>query len=446
MSEGLLYPRLPPAVAQKRLDELRALPPSLLAREARVHDRDAVFAALGGAQAGEQHLQELRAALVEVAARAGYPAERGTRASRERFDLEAAQVLRDRMQIVAAEAAAIDVWGFLGVLVVPDLCFWRFPSPPNDRVIGPDLTRHTFSRLWWRAYQLADLEPSGGLSALEAIPESVMNQLFERRSIGGNRLLVRGIARALLASPDRWPEIPRRRLVRDGIRRLRRLLAFTAPEALDEQTLADLIEQVFEETASALLAAPYDADARDDELEDESDEQDEPTQPEGDDPSLPSSNGHVPAAAGFDHLALGEIPAKIAMLVGELGGVTDHDLSAAFQRRYGIDVPEEEAQLLRRFAWSAKGRRFVELDKENQLWLPGSHPPQRIEQLGAWTIATIYDRALVLLHDHPQDDPFPVLVEEVYRADGRRVPRLVMSLVGKLINKARRDLGMPRRR
>jgi hypothetical protein len=431
MSEGVLYPRLPPAVARRRFQELQLLPVSLLPTETRSHDPDAVFAALGGAQAMEQHLEELRAALVTVAERAGYPNQRGTRESRERFDLECAAVLRDQMHIVAAEAAAIDVWAFLGVMLLPDLCFWRFPNPPEDRVIGPDLTRHTFASLWWRAYQLADLEPSGGLTALDAIPENVMNQIFERRAIGGNRELVRGVARTLIATQGQWPQIARRRLVRDSVRRIRRLLAFTSPEALDDATLAALLRQVFDETASALLDAPPSVS--------EPDDDDPPTQRDA--PPSSSQNGDkVLPEMDFDDVSLAEIPAQIAMLVSELGGISADDLPDAFERRYSVHVPSDKHQLLHRFAWSAKGRHLVELDEDNNLWLPGLKAASRVEQLGDWTISRIRDRASALLRAEPGRDPFTQLLSEVYTSEGGRVPRLIMSLVGKILNEAKRDL------
>jgi hypothetical protein len=436
VAEGLLYPRLPPAVARRRFEALTQLPAALLPSESRHHDPDAVFAALGGAKASEQHLGALRAALLEVAERAGYPNERGTRASRERFDLECAVVLRDQMQIVAAEAASIDVWAFLGVMLLPDLCFWRFPNPPQDRVIGPDLTRHTFARVWWRAHQLADLGPSTGLTALGAIPESVMNQIFERRAIGGNRNLVRGVARTLISTQDRWPEIPRRRLVRESTRRLRRLLAFTSPEALDDATLATFIGHIFDETATALIATPLDTLAT-------SEDDDVPGDPPPDPDMSPEgaqNSDDLSAGCYFDDIPLARLPAQIATLVNELGGVTDDALPAAFERRYGIHVPVEEHQLLHRFAWSAKGRRFVELDEDNNLWLPGPKAPGPVEQLGDWTISRIYEQAVARLHAHPETDPFEILVAEVYKADGGRVPRLVMRLVGKIVNRARRDL------
>jgi hypothetical protein len=154
-----------------------------------------------------------------------------------------------------------------------------------------------------------------------------------------------------------------------------------------------------------------------------------------------SENGdNVSDGADFDHVRLAEIPAQIAALVSELGGVRDDDLPGAFQRRYSIHVPTDEHQLLHRFAWSAKGRGFLELDEDNNLWLPGARAPAAVEQLGDWTINRVHERAAALLRAQPDSDPFEQLVHEVYRSDGGRVPRLIMSLVGKILNKARREL------
>jgi hypothetical protein len=126
--------------------------------------------------------------------------------------------------------------------------------------------------------------------------------------------------------------------------------------------------------------------------------------------------------------------------------LTDADLPAAFGRRYGVAVAKDDQQLIHRFAWSAKGRRFVELDEENDLWLPGQRNPQPIEQLSDWTLNRIHDRAVALLRQHPDQDPFEHLVSEVYTAGNGRTPRLIMSIVGKELNRARRDLGLGRSR
>jgi hypothetical protein len=443
VAESLLYPRLPPAIARRLFEASQGAPLDRLRTRAQTSHPDAVFAALGGVEVNEEHLRKLAAGMREAADEAGFPASPRTQETRDRFDLGCARILDGEARMVAAEAAAVDVWAFLGAVLVPEICFWRFPDPPADRVIGPDLTRHTLARLWWRGYQLKDLQDDGGLAALTLIPENEMNQLFERRSVGGNRALVRATARVLLTPDESWHNVNRRALVRDSLARLQRLLAFMMLEGLDEPTLEAFVRSVFDDAAAALssdMGAVAAVRAAREEFE-----APEPVSAESE--SAGDDETEEPFAGDLDHALLSRIPAQIATLVNELGGVPDDELVDRYQRRFRIQVPSEERDLIRRFAWSAKGRRFIELDEEDSLWLPGAQSPAEVEQLDDWTINRIYERAAELLRAHPDNhDPFDQLVHEVYRSDGGRVPRLVMSLVGRILNRARRDINGRRSR
>jgi hypothetical protein len=442
MTDSLLYPRLPPAIASRLFEDGLRTPLERLRKQAHTSHSDAVFAALGGIEVNEEHLTMLAAKVRGGAGESGFPERPRTQEARDRFDLACAEILHREMCLVPAEAAVVDVWAFLGAVLVPDVCFWRFEDPPADRVIGPDLTRHTLARLWWRAYQLKDLEDGGGLSALTHIPENEMNQLFERRSIGGNRAVVRATARVLLRPDEQWQTLTRRLLVRDGLLRLRRLIAFMTLEALDEIELERLIRSVFDEAAAALTAGGQpraDAERSDDDLPMAQPKPPTTTEtPDGG--GAAHEDAELLAEADFNQMLLSRIPAQIATLVNELGGVPDSELVERYEHRFKTQVPTDEHKLVRRFAWSAKGRRFIELDEENELWWPGAQPPSEIEQLGEWTIDRVYERATSLLRADPNHDPFEQLVLEVYRSDGGRVPRLVMSLIGRIVNRARRDI------
>jgi len=444
VAESILYPRLPPAVARHLFDASRGKPPPALRAQARTEHPDAVFAALGGVEASDRHLATLAHAVRAIADDHGFPHPPRTQDARDGFDLACARELQEKMHILAAEAAVIDVWAFIGAVLVPDVCFWRFPDPPDDRVIGPDLTRHTLARLWWRAYQLEDVEPDGGLTALIRIPENEMNQLFERRTIGGNRTLVRAAARVLLRPDERWSDVNRRLFVRDALARLLRLLAFQMLEALPEQELEPIVRSLFAQSADILRREDGRGPGSDGDLQtaDES---------AAEDPAASATVADVPPGVpsepkrDFDDLALGLIPAQIAEVVNDLGGLPETDLVSQFERRFNISVKDEDHDTVRKLAWSAKGRGFITLDEGDSLWLPGDRPPGPIEQLQDWTIAGIYARACELLSERPDHDPFDQLIGEVWIGVGR-IPRLVMSLVGRIINRARRDLGMRRPR
>jgi hypothetical protein len=431
----LLYPRLPHAVAVELFELYRKMsPPELQAASALSHP-DATLIAVGGVGVGEEVLGGLRQEIREAAGRAGFP-ERGTQASRGDFDYECAEILHERMGIVPADAASGDVWAFFALVVLPDVAFWRFPDPPGDRALGTDLTRHTFARLWWRAYQLVDLVPGSGLSALRTISESEMNQLFERRNVGGNRALVRSIARALYHRDPQWSNVGDRALVRDSVKRIRRLLPFVTVEALDDERIDSVVRAMMIESARALATRLDESEAHPDksfptvEIGSEEDERG----------TAQTGGGGSDSLTNFDDVPLAGIAEQIAVIVRERGGLADESLVREYTRRFGVHVEsDEQRDLIRRFAWSAKGHRFIERDEENELWLPGAELPSTVGQLGGWTISKIRVRAREMLGQSPNTDPFKDLVHEVYSSSSGRIPRLIMSLVGKIVAAARRE-------
>ena len=109
----------------------------------------------------------------------------------------------------------------------------------------------------------------------------------------------------------------------------------------------------------------------------------------------------------------------------------EDDLVRAYTGYYDVEVPRSRERTFNRFAWSAKGHRYIELD--GHAWVPGSHTPSPDARYGQWTFRAIVDRARQLLVS--DDDPFDDLIDEVY--GGTRIPKLVMSLVGSAINQAR---------
>jgi hypothetical protein len=254
---------------------------------------------------------------------------------------------------------------------------------------------------------------------LSAISESEMNQLFERRSIGGNRKLVRATARQLLKlDKDRR----RREAVRDAIRRIRRLLAFLIPESLEEPDLDEVIAQVFTEAPDGPAAPPVQP----------------PPHPEVVIPPIPTEPS--PPSVEFDDVRLADVPAQIAEVVFEKGGVAGSDLPAVYESKYHIKVSASRVELLNRLAWSAGGRRFIRRDEINDLWLPGTVTPGPITQLGDWTIGRIRRRAADLLQANPKQDPWEQLVAEVYQSSGGRTPKVVLGIVGKLVAEVKREM------
>ncbi|RZU32482.1 DUF6339 family protein [Blastococcus saxobsidens] len=249
---SVLYPRLL-GDAAKRLhqEHLQSSITELNARHALRHPA-AVFAATGGRRITQEELQQLRDDVLEVARRAGFPDE-GRRQDRVSFDLEVARLLHERCGLVAGEAAVRPIWAFLALVLLPDVSYWRYPRPPGDRVLGTDITRHVWGRLWWRAHLLALPREYDRYQLLETFGEAAFDQIFaRRRSIGGSRALVRTIA-------EIWPavdhgRVPEREVLIDVLKRLSRWGAVVEFESLDDDELRRQVLDAAIESAARLRA------------------------------------------------------------------------------------------------------------------------------------------------------------------------------------------------
>ncbi|MFJ5992629.1 DUF6339 family protein [Lentzea sp. NPDC092896] len=230
-----LYPRLLPWHAKALYNEYRDLElPELTGRHDTTH-LSAVFVATGGDRIGSADLTALRAKVVGLATEAGYPGETD-QSARARFDLALAEMLHSEMGLVPAEAAAGDVWAFLSLVLLPDVAYWRYPTPKPDRVLASDITRHVFGRLWWRAHLVHDPSEQEPYAALTILGEAAFDQIYARRkALGGSPYLVKAILRV-------WGGLERsgvndREVLRDFLKRLLRLAPFMCFEALEDSRL-----------------------------------------------------------------------------------------------------------------------------------------------------------------------------------------------------------------
>lgn len=249
---SVLYPRLlGDAARQLHKEHLQSPITDLTARHSLRHPA-AVFAATGGRRVTPDELQRLRDDVLEIAGRAGFPNE-GKRQDRVTFDLEVARLLHERCGLVAGEAAVRPIWAFLALVLLPDVSYWRYPRPPGDRVLGTDITRHVWGRLWWRAHLLALPRQYDRYQLLETFGEAAFDQIFaRRRSIGGSRALVRTVA-------EIWPavdhgRVPERDVLIDVLKRLSRLGAVVEFESLDDDELHRQVLEAALESAARLRA------------------------------------------------------------------------------------------------------------------------------------------------------------------------------------------------
>lgn len=247
---SVLYPRLLDGAARQLHQDYLELSMAELRHVPAFRHPSAVFATTGGRRVSQDELRDLRDQIVKAAERAGFPAE-GHRQERAVFDLEVARLLHERSGLVAAEASVRSVWTFLALILLPDVSSWRYPGLPVDRVLGTDITRHVWGRLWWRAHLLAVPSRADAYGLLDAFGEADFDQIFaRRRSLGGSKVLVQALART-------WPTLDRRGatdrdLLRDVLKRLLRTSAVVEFEALDEDELARQVEQAAVESVMAL--------------------------------------------------------------------------------------------------------------------------------------------------------------------------------------------------
>ena len=245
------YPRLPTAAAVARLAELISLEGAAALGEAAAVDHPRADSYATGASVPADQLADLREAMLECAAKYGFPQRLGSRSEdATNFDRDASVLLLSQMDILAADAAQEGVWSFLTLILLPDVAMWRWPDHGGradyERLIGKP--RNVFRRLWWRAFCLGEEN-----SALVFEDEAVA--IMERPTIGGDVRLARALASNHLRMAREAPDLPRTELLRDVAKRIRRLSVLVTFAALDDADLEALVRETADEALKALLVS-----------------------------------------------------------------------------------------------------------------------------------------------------------------------------------------------
>lgn len=242
------YPRLPQSVAESLLSEQRNFSGDQLTECAAIfHPRQEWHPTIPS-RVTKEDLQQLRSDVIDLAFAHGYPnyQPRGGYAS---FEQKLAFLLYDRMRIVPAEAAVGAMWSFLALVLLPDVTAWRWPDGQPYRFIGADLlignNRHAYGRLWARVHVLGSYA-SAGLS------EDNMVQILERSTFGGDERLAREIASVHLRTLSSSSNLASQDLMRDAMKRLRRLAILVAFIALSDSQLREVLDDVFMASEAAL--------------------------------------------------------------------------------------------------------------------------------------------------------------------------------------------------
>jgi hypothetical protein len=252
-----LYPRLPQHIAEQLAETLIRQSPSELSEVWGTTHEAATFAPTGGNRITPKSLELLRAAVLTLAKQYGYPNipdKNGARA----FDADCGILLHQKMQIHPSEASHNEVWSFLACILLPDVARWRFDdSDDTMRFVGRErgMRRHAFGRLWWRTYLAHNPRWEKPYSLLRLLNEDDFVQVTERSSIAVRPTLFRAFCVSFARAAKTYDTLARRDLIREASKRMYRLLSLIAVEALNEQELRVLTDDVFNKTAAALTEA-----------------------------------------------------------------------------------------------------------------------------------------------------------------------------------------------
>lgn len=273
-----LYPKLPLPAANELIRERSTMSlDDLIEISKDIHHADIQYAATGGRKADRNNvLYPLQKSIRDSAYIFGYPYYPANRSAAREFDYDCALVLHKGIKVHPSEASDIRMWAYIACLLTPDIVLWRFPDSNEDveedinrsggqskiarleRFIGSDrgLRRNTFGRLWWRAYLLYDdNNEDNPYWMLKELFEDEVVQITERNSIASSPSLLTAFAKGFLQAIEENPHITRRTLMRESVKRLRRLLPILAFDVLDSSTVVEILGNIFSETIVSLEKA-----------------------------------------------------------------------------------------------------------------------------------------------------------------------------------------------
>lgn len=235
MTTEFVYPRLPDDIASTQVVRIRDAFESdglkAVSQLARPHHPDAIPIATGGNPADEDQIQHVRNTVI-TSLRHWLEQNHLKRSEKGSFDLTLGEVLHEVLGIIPGDAAHEGTWNFLGLVVLPDVVVFRFPSLHPDRVFGGE--RNVLRSAWIRRDIFGNINDE----YQKPLRVDEMVQLLERSELARNRPLIRAVARIVMEH-----EGPRRSDFARGI--LIKIRHATGPfllDGLDEQESMALIK------------------------------------------------------------------------------------------------------------------------------------------------------------------------------------------------------------
>jgi len=252
-----LYPRLPLAVAESLAYQFATVEIATAVSMKAIWHSAAYYAPTGGNRVSDEEITALQKTIHRCAINYGYPSLIGIDAARA-FDTQCGICLFEQMHIHPSEASHLETWAFLTTILAPDVVRWRFAGERTtaERFIGSDrgLRRNTFGRLWWRVYLLQQFPSENKYKLFDVLFEDDLVQLTERNTIASDPQLLTAVCTAFLKVSQEHSKIARRMLMRESIKRIRRLVSIISFSALDTPMLHQVVTEVVRKTAQSLEA------------------------------------------------------------------------------------------------------------------------------------------------------------------------------------------------
>lgn len=259
--EACRFPQLPRAVAAELAHQVSTLPVSEAADRSDVRHPSMIYSATGPPKISDSRLRDFRSKVIEIAARLGYPGQRG-QPEMAAFDSAMLRLVDEYVRLTPAEASLTGVWSFLGCVLLPDTARWRFFSTRDtgtsvDRIDGSKTARgarNIVGRLWWRLHLLREEDGQDPYRLIDALNEDQLVAIVERPVVAGIEGLARVWARVFLEYVDAGghPEYHREEVMRNMAKRLRRKVPVISFAALDAEAQATHVKSTLAETLEGL--------------------------------------------------------------------------------------------------------------------------------------------------------------------------------------------------
>jgi hypothetical protein len=361
-----LYPRLPRAAATLRFETLTTRTPEEARRLAvEVMPSDIAWTATGPPRVTKNELESLRKDVIAAVAHLPFD-EPLSRLQRDDFDRTLIRTITEATGLFPAEASQLEVWSYFALALLPDLALWRwsFQEKLNvERFVGIDLTRHTFGRLWWRAYTFTagDAKDVEGWDLLSRLNEADIDQLQSRRAAYGvDPAISKALAAVYLEARAQAEArgLSGRAVWRDLLKRILRRGAFVNFGALPAEVLQEGARSMLNDSLVELVDGK-------------------------------GSDEHAERWQAFDDVPLGYLSVAVTEAVEEAGLLADAAVPDAVADALGIEVPGRFRSYLSGFAWLASTSGYVKRDEESGGWKLGDTAPAPDPRWGDWTVRRI---------------------------------------------------------